>query len=118
MAPRSEPESRDDPQLSGELERRLRAEGLTPGSWGNGPGDRYAAHEHDDDKVIVVASGSITFGLPAAGDALVLVAGDRLELPAGTEHDAIVGPGGVECLEAHRPAGSIGTPRRIPAGEW
>jgi hypothetical protein len=28
--------------------------------------------------------------------------GDRLDLPAGTVHDAVVGPQGVVCLEAHR----------------
>ena len=32
---------------------RLRAEGLDPSPWSNGPGDRYAAHEHGYDKVIV-----------------------------------------------------------------
>ena len=100
------------------LEARLRAEGLDPGSWGNGPGDRYAAHAHDYDKVIVVTTGSITFGLPATAAAISLSPGDRLELPAGTEHDALVGPGGVRCLEAHLPPSSRGVPRRIPAGEW
>jgi len=102
----------------GQLEARLRAEGLDPGSWDNGPGDRYAPHEHGYDKVIVVTSGSITFGLPATAASLVLAVGDRLELPAGTEHDARVGPSGVRCLEAHRSAGSLGASRRIPAGEW
>ena len=33
--------------------------------------------------------------------------GDRLDLPAGTRHDALVGPTGVTCLEAHLPAGSL-----------
>jgi hypothetical protein len=27
--------------------------------------------------------------------------GDRLDLPAGVRHSAIVGPQGVTCLEAH-----------------
>ncbi len=45
------------------LRERLTGEGLDPGAWSNGPGDRYAAHDHAYDKVIVVASGSITFGL-------------------------------------------------------
>ena len=36
---------------------RLRAEGLDPGPWSNGPGDRYAAHRHDYDKVLVVRAG-------------------------------------------------------------
>ncbi len=104
-----------------ELEARLRAEGLDPGSWGNGPGDRYATHRHDYDKVIVVVDGSIAFGLPSLGGTIGpvgLVAGDRLELPAGTDHDATVGPAGVSCLEAHLPAGTLSTARSVPAGEW
>jgi uncharacterized protein YjlB len=108
-----------DPSTSGAgFEARLRAEGLGPGSWGNGPGDRYAPHEHGYDKVIVVTSGSITFGLPDSGSSVVLSAGDRLELPAGTEHDGLVGPSGVRCLEAHLARGTFAVARRIPAGEW
>lgn len=98
---------------------RLREQGLDPGRWSNGPGDRYAAHEHGYDKVIVVESGSIVFGLPDEGMDVELRAGDRLDLPAHTRHDADVGPQGVACLEAHLPAGSLGREvlgRR--AGEW
>jgi quercetin dioxygenase-like cupin family protein len=90
------------------LRAELRAEGLEPGEWSNGPGERYGAHEHGYDKVIVVASGSITFGVPASGSSLELEVGDRLELPADTRHDAIVGPIGVTCLEAHLPRGHFG----------
>jgi len=97
---------------------RLRAEGLDPGTWGNAPGDRYAAHDHGYDKVLVCVSGSIRFGLPDRGDAVDLEAGDRLDLPAGTRHDAIVGPRGVTCLEAHLPAGAITQLRRASAGSW
>jgi quercetin dioxygenase-like cupin family protein len=100
------------------LDDRLRAEGLSPGSWSNGPGDRYGAHEHGYDKVLVVASGSIRFGLPDRGEAVELAVGDRLDLPAGTRHDALVGPGGVVCLEAHLPAGGLAAVRRVAAGEW
>jgi quercetin dioxygenase-like cupin family protein len=77
-------------------------ENLMPYQWGNAPGDTYAAHRHSYAKVIYVVSGSITFGLPATGERLVLRAGDRLDLPAGITHDATVGPDGVTCLEAHR----------------
>src|SRR5258705_360873 len=42
--------------------RRLRDEGLDPATWSNGSGDRYAAHDHGYDKVIVVDRGSIRFG--------------------------------------------------------
>jgi quercetin dioxygenase-like cupin family protein len=104
--------------LESELRDRLGAEDLVPSSWGNGPHDRYAAHRHDYDKVIVVSAGSIRFGLPATGEAIELVAGDRLELPAGTTHDAAVGEAGVTCLEAHRAAGTFGDPRRRAAGTW
>jgi uncharacterized protein YjlB len=97
---------------------RLRTEGLDASPWSNGPGDRYAAHEHAYDKVIVVERGSIVFGLPADGRSVSLVVGDRLELPAGTRHDAVVGPSGVTCLEAHLPAGRLTAVARRPAGEW
>jgi quercetin dioxygenase-like cupin family protein len=101
-----------------DADARLRAEGLDPAPWSNGPGDRYAAHDHGYDKVIVVAAGSIEFGLPGAPGSVVLVAGDRLELPAGTSHDATVGPEGVTCLEAHLPAGRFDAVARRPAGSW
>jgi len=97
---------------------RLRAEGLDPGSWSNGPHDRYAAHRHGYDKVLVCAAGSIRFGLPGLGTMVDLAVGDRLDLPAGTEHDALVGRDGVTCLEAHLPAGRLATLRHRPAGAW
>jgi quercetin dioxygenase-like cupin family protein len=101
---------------SSALRTRLLDEGLDPGAWSNGPGDRYATHDHGYDKVIVVASGSIDFGLPDG--TIELAAGDRLELPAGTAHDATVGPNGVTCLEAHLTRGTIAQPLRRPAGGW
>jgi uncharacterized protein YjlB len=106
-----------------ELEARLRAEGLEPRPWSNGPGDVYAGHVHDYDKVLVVASGSIRFGLTGRhrGSKRVvdLGVGDRLDLPAGTTHDAVVGARGVTCLEAHLTAGSLDTaPVRRAAGGW
>jgi uncharacterized protein YjlB len=101
-----------------DLRTRLEAEGLDPGAWSNGPHDRYDAHAHGYDKVIVVTEGSIRFGLPGRGDAIDLAAGDRLELPAATAHDADVGPIGVTCLEAHLPVGSLPDITRRPAGTW
>jgi quercetin dioxygenase-like cupin family protein len=98
------------------LRERLLGEGLDPGAWTNGPGDRYDSHDHVYDKVIVVASGSITFGLDEGPTELT--EGDRLELPAATAHDAIVGGSGVVCLEAHLPAGTLSTIARREAGSW
>lgn len=97
---------------------RLTLEGLDPGRWSNGPGDRYAPHDHGYDKVIVVERGSIRFGLPAMGEIVDLQPGDRLDLPAGTVHDATVGDGGVACLEAHLAAGSLTGLCRHRSGTW
>jgi quercetin dioxygenase-like cupin family protein len=97
------------------LRDQLAAEGLVAGAWSNGPGDRYAAHRHAYDKVLVAGAGSIEFQLPELGRSIELEAGDRLELPADTLHGASVGSRGVTCLEAHLPAGSLaGEPRATP----
>lgn len=102
-----------------DLADALRAEGLDPGSWSNGPGDVYAPHAHVYDKVLTVARGSIVFGLPDLGTSIALAMGDRLDLPAGTRHGAHVGEAGVTCLEAHLPAGTLGArPVRRAAGAW
>jgi uncharacterized protein YjlB len=101
---------------SSAVRARLIAEGLDPGAWSNGPGDRYGSHDHGYDKVVVVAAGSIRFGL--ADGTIDLEAGDRLELPAGIAHDAVVGPSGVTCLEAHLATGSLPAPARRAAGTW
>jgi uncharacterized protein YjlB len=101
-----------------ELEARLAREGLSASAWGNGPRESYAAHEHGYDKVLVVAAGGIRFGLPDHGRGVELGIGDRLDLPAGTAHDAVVGPAGVTCLEAHAPRGTLSALERRPAGTW
>lgn len=100
------------------LAARLAAGGWHASSWSNGPGDRYGAHDHAYDKVLVVASGSIRFGLPRTGEHVDLETGDRLDLPAGTSHDALVGPLGVTCLEAHADAGSLAGLVRHGARDW
>lgn len=101
-----------------DLTDRLRQEGLDPGPWSSGPLERYAPHEHGFDKVLACAAGSIRFGLPDRGVTMDLALGDRLDLPAGTRHDAVAGGEGVTCLEAHLPAGSLAELRRRAAGTW
>jgi quercetin dioxygenase-like cupin family protein len=93
---------------------RERAEAVGVSGWSNGPADRYAAHDHFYDKVLVTDRGSIRFEL-ADGSGVELQAGDRLDLPAGTRHGALVGPDGVRCLEAHLPAGRLDGPPRLHA---
>ena len=90
------------PPTESTLRQLYADEGMSPYQWSNGPHDVYSAHEHSYDKVIYVVRGSITFGLPELGQKLTLNAGDRLDLPAGTVHDAVVGAQGVICLEGHK----------------
>ena len=84
------------------IRKILSDEGLEPYRWSNSSGDVYSTHSHIFNKVIYVVKGSITFGLPDTGDQILLHAGDRLDLPAGVSHNAVVGNKGVVCLEAHR----------------
>ena len=79
----------------------MHAQGLSPYLWTNAPHDVYTAHSHTYDKVVYCVTGSITFGLPDEHRQLALHPGDRLDLPAGIVHDAVVGSDGVVCLEAH-----------------
>ena len=81
-----------------ELRRRLVAEGLSPQSWSNGPGDEYAVHSHGYTKVLYCVRGSIRFTLPDQQKHLDLGPGDRMVLPAGTRHGAVVGSAGVTCI--------------------
>ena len=84
------------------LLRIMKGQGLNPFKWSNEPYDTYSAHKHNYDKVIYVVRGSITFGLPVVKQQVTLHAGDRLEILAGTVHNAQVGVDGVVCLEGHK----------------
>lgn len=85
-----------------DIETRIRKEARDVYTWSNGPGDRYAAHAHGYTKVLYCTSGSIDFQLDG-GRTLSLRPGDRMELPAGTRHSAVVGPEGCTCIEGKRP---------------
>ena len=96
------PWRRPEPPTAEELAGLFRRQGLSARWWSNAPGERYGSHAHPYHKVLYCARGSIRFvvGDPAAGDTFDLSPGDRLDLPPGTPHSAVVGPGGVTCLEA------------------
>ena len=89
-----------------ELMAKLRTEASGCYSWSNGPGDRYAPHSHNYEKVLYCVDGSITFVLDngdnEGGPRLELKPGDRMVLPASTVHSAVVGPSGCTCIEGHR----------------
>jgi len=80
----------------------LRQEAGSCYSWSNGPNDRYGAHSHPYEKVLYCVDGSITFVLEREGRQLELESGDRMVLPAGTVHSALVGPSGCTCIEGQR----------------
>lgn len=85
-----------------DLLAKFAEEDITPYTWGNPPGDRYAPHTHPYHKVIYVVRGSVTFDLPELEQKVEIKTGDRLDLPAGVLHEAVVGSEGVECLEGRR----------------
>ena len=79
----------------------MEAEGCSPPRfWSNEPGDRYGRHDHPSHKVVFCLEGSIVFHTDGSDEELV--AGDRLDLEAGTAHAATVGPAGCRCVEAWR----------------
>jgi quercetin dioxygenase-like cupin family protein len=82
------------------LERILRDEGLSASWTSNRSGDRYGEHSHPYHKVLYCARGGISF---VCGDEVIeLAPGDRLDIPRGVRHSAVVGPAGVSCVEAAR----------------
>ena len=85
-----------------QLMGKLRAEATGCYSWSNGPGDRYAPHSHGYEKVLYCVEGSIRFQLENEGRTLELKAGDRMVLPPGTVHSAVVGTDGCTCIEGRR----------------
>ena len=80
------------------VEEKLRREAGHCYQWSNSPGFEYGVHSHSYRKILYVERGSISF-TPAGRAPIVLRAGDRLDLPAGTAHGAIVGDDGVTCWE-------------------
>jgi quercetin dioxygenase-like cupin family protein len=85
-----------------DLMTKLKSEATGCYSWSNGPGDRYAPHSHTYEKVLYCVDGSISFVLEGEGRRIDLNLGDRMVLPVGTVHSAVVGPAGCTCIEGRR----------------
>ena len=90
------------PSRFDELMEKLSAEATGCYSWSNGAGDRYAPHSHGYEKVLYCVEGSIRFELENEGRTLEMKAGDRMVLPPGTVHSAVVGTHGCTCIEGRR----------------
>ena len=93
----------DKPPSEAELEARSNASGCHGTGGPTPPGDRYGAHSHPYHKLLYCARGSIRFLVEPGGQQLDLSPGDRLDIPPGATHSAIVGPQGVACVEAALP---------------
>jgi hypothetical protein len=72
----------------------LRELGMEPREWSAPPRTHFARHQHERTKRLFVLRGDISFN----GDWLHAPAAIRID--AGTPHDADVGDGGVDCVEA------------------
>ncbi|MCI0527127.1 MAG: cupin domain-containing protein [Nitrospira sp.] len=81
----------------------FQARGLSPTRWSNGPGEIYEVHSHPYCKTLFCLTGSITFSLSDHSHDVELHPGDRLILPPGVRHGAMVGPQGATCIEAGEP---------------
>lgn len=77
----------------------MRQQNLSPSVLTNNPNDTYFAHKHNYHKVVYVVRGTVTFHLPVLKKKFVLIAGDRLDLPAGIVHSVEIGPEGAVFLE-------------------
>src|SRR2546421_6522788 len=86
----------------GAIEAALRREARDVYGWSNAPGDRYGEHQHDYAKLLYCTRGSIDF-IVGDGRRLSMRPGDRLVVPPGTRHSAVVGPGGCACVEGKLP---------------
>ena|SRR5689334_22707987 len=84
------------------ITRQMQKDGLRPYSWENTPNYRYAIRSHGYCKVVYVVEGMLEILLPDSNQSVRLRAGDRVEIPAGVRHGAIVGPSGAKCIEAAR----------------
>ncbi len=82
------------------ITRQMQKEGLRPYVWDNTPNYRYAVRTHGYNKVMYVIEGHIEVSLPDSNQRVRLRAGDRLEIPAGVRHGAIIGSSGAKCVEA------------------
>jgi quercetin dioxygenase-like cupin family protein len=82
------------------ITRQMQKEGLRPYVWDNTPNYRYAVRTHGYHKVMYVVEGIIEVTLPDSNQRVRLRAGDRVEIPAGVRHGAIIGSSGAKCVEA------------------
>lgn len=89
MKYRVEKWDRAEPPDVEELKSRMRSEGYSIFQWSDAAGAFYSDHDHSEDESHWVVSGSMELNVHGFGS-VVLNAGDRDFMPAGTIHSARV----------------------------
>ena len=79
-------------ELSERLIKQLESEYPHVYEWQDPAGTEYPSHAHNGKVSLFVTDGSITFSI--AGEQKEVKAGERLDIPPGVEHSAVVGPQG------------------------
>lgn len=81
-------------ELSERYIRQLESEGYAQVYEGQDKPDAvYPPHSHEEKSSMCVTDGSIIFEIN--GQTQEVTAGNRIDIPANTEHSAVVGPEGV-----------------------
>ena len=94
--------SKDTPPTFQDLEDLVKGEGLEPDVWGNEADYQYPIHNHNYTKIIYCVRGWVDFLFPQERRTIRLEPGDKMTVPVGTDHGAIVGENGVTCIEGHK----------------
>ena len=81
--------SGDTPPDGIDLSRQMKAEGYDVFAWVDGPQVVYDSHQHSEDQSHWIISGELELVVDGVGT-VVLKAGDRDFMPAGTPHSARV----------------------------
>lgn len=75
-----------------ETEARIREEGFDPMKYHNNPGDVYALHQHPETKLLAFLEG--TMEAKVGEETFSCSKGDKLIIPGGVPHSAVVGKDG------------------------
>jgi hypothetical protein len=80
------------------ITQQMAREGLRPYTWTQGPNFRDGVRSHGYSKVLYCVEGVLEIVLPDINQRITLRPGDRVELPRGVRHAAIIGPRGARCV--------------------
>ncbi|MBW8010582.1 MAG: hypothetical protein FVQ83_04970 [Chloroflexi bacterium] len=89
-----------DKPTEDKIQSILESEGLKTKSWSEEAGTMKDPEPAGEDLSLCVIEGMARITLPdSADDYHDLMAGDRLDIPAGANHGLMVGPAGVKFIE-------------------